>query len=59
MEILYVLSIVACAIFSFIAGKKSNDYEIREVIQETIAWLIDEGFLRYDEKTDTLISYDE
>jgi hypothetical protein len=55
-SIFYLVILGVCAIFSFKAGKKSNS---NKVIEETLDWLIDEGYLKYDEKNDQLIRYDE
>lgn len=55
-SIFYLVILGICAVFSFKAGAKTSR---NNTIEETLDWLIDEGYLKYDEENDELIRYDE
>lgn len=57
LEVIFYLVILGiCAVFSFKAGVKNNN---KKIVAETLDWLIDEGYLKYDEENDELIRYDK
>lgn len=59
MNIVFIIAIILCAIFSFIAGRKSSALTVNDIVNETVDGLIEDGYLKYDKERDVILKHDE